>query len=105
MKLGCSPSVVPSPPLTATVTVSNIVTRRRVYDIGQFLRARNMLSATTTIRMSDITKQPMFPAASTHATLISLSASKVTMTATNYTKQAPRVSVDKISAFCNASLK
>jgi hypothetical protein len=70
--------------IAATLTVSNIVTLGRVYNIGKFLRAGYSLSATTT--MSDVTKQLMFPAASAHAKLVCLSALTVTMTATDDTK-------------------
>jgi hypothetical protein len=89
--------------IAATLTGSTIVTRGRLYDIGQFLRAGNTFNATTT--MSDVTKQLMFPVAGTQPALVSPNASVVTTTAADDTKQAPRVSVDKISAFCGAPLK
>jgi hypothetical protein len=89
--------------VAATLTGSTLVARGRLFDICQYLRAGNTVHAETT--MSDITKSLMSPVASVLATTVSPSTPIVMTTTSDDTKQAPRVSVDKISSFCGAPLK
>ena len=92
--------------IARALDASTVVTRGRILDVCQYLRAGHIIDAGTT--MSDITKAVMFPAANVafeSGSVYAASTAAATVTPIDDAKQAPRVSVDKISAFCGAPLK